>query len=88
MNYVLLCWKVFSGLIGNMRTIFFFSNRHSSVDASFSVVGLAIFMGEWMSSEKCQSTFLALWEVPSCGYKYWQISFRLICTTFINENNS
>ena len=41
-----------------------------------------------MSSEKCESPFLALWEVPSYGYKYWQISLRLICTTFINENNS
>ena len=70
------------------ESYFFFSNRHSSVDASFSIVGLAIFMGEWISSEKCESTFLALWEVPSCGYKYWQISLRLICTTFINENNS
>lgn len=70
------------------ESYFFFSNRHSSVDASFSIVSLAIFMGEWISSEKCESTFLALWERPSCGYKYWQISLRLICTTFINENNS
>lgn len=37
----------------------FFSSGHSSVDSSFSVVSLAIFMGEWMSSEKSESTFLA-----------------------------
>lgn len=59
----------------------------SSVGSSFSVVGLAILMGEWRSPGRFESAFLGQWWLPSPGgYKYRQITPKLICIIFIIKN--